>query len=150
MQFNIKKQLKNYIYLQLENENQIERLARMKSAEQLPPAVISDGSQRQCSSNQRMAKAIENRLVVEKEMQFIIENNTSQMKSIREKITQIEDPMQREVLRLRYLDARHSRNLKWTEIAELIYGSDDEKYLIAIQRIHKKALENLNICYEML
>ena len=54
----------------------------------------------------------------------------------------LSDPMEREVLRLRYLDGDGDsyRLMRWREVAIRIYGDDDAKDIISAQRLHDKAL----------
>ena len=47
------------------------------------------------------------------------------MEKIEEAISQIQDPMEREVLRLRYIDGDCWKPMPWGEVALRIYGDND-------------------------
>ena len=132
--------LENYIGLCRETERQIERLARMKSAEILPAQRESDGSQHAGSAGERMARAVEARLQYEAEAVPKIEANVRRIKMIRAAVDALLDPLEREVLRLRYLDGQYSRHTPWRQVSIQIYGDDDEKCLASTYRLHSRAL----------
>lgn len=135
-----KKQLMRYSRLKKENENRAETLARMKSAAQFAPSGEPDGSQHTSGDGQRMARAVENYLAYEEQMRPLMEKNRTEMLRIEQAVAQLPDPLEREVLRLRYLDGDAWRLPKWRDVAMKIYGSDERKYLDAVLKIHQTAL----------
>lgn len=135
-----KKQLMRYSRLKKENENRAETLARMKAAAEFSPTVEPDGSQHTSGDGQRMARAVENYLEYEEQMRPLMEKNRTEMLRIEQAVAQLPDPLEREVLRLRYLDGDAWRLPKWRDVAMKIYGSDERKYLDAVLKIHQTAL----------
>ena len=112
-----KKQLMRYSRLKKENENRAETLARMKAAAQFTPSVEPDGSQHTSGDGQRMARAVENYLEYEEQMRPLMEKNRAEMLRIEQAVDALPDPLEREVLRLRYLDGDAWRLPKWREVA---------------------------------
>lgn len=135
-----KKQLMRYSRLKKENENRAETLARMKAAAEFAPSGEPDGSQHTSGDGQRMARAVENYLEYEEQMRPLMEKNRTEMLRIEQAVAQLPDPLEREVLRLRYLDGDAWRLPKWRDVAMKIYGSDERKYLDAVLKIHQTAL----------
>ena len=139
-----KKRLQNYIYLRREIENQQERLARMKNEEKLPaPRMDCGGTQHTGSANDRMANAIVRRLEYESEIADSMEGIRVEMASIRGAIAKLQNPMEREVLRLRYCDGDYCRHMPWRDVALKIYGDDDEGQMQAVYRLHGRALQSI-------
>lgn len=145
---NIKDRLQNYIYLRMERDNRRERITRMKAEEQLPAMREPDGSQHTGGSGDRMAGAIIRRMEYEEKARPIIEANEREMAAIEEAINRIPNPMEREVLRLRYIDGEYCRHLTWDEIAMRIYGNDDESANKAAKRLHGGALNSLRKLFQ--
>ena len=114
-----KKQLMRYSRLKKENENRAETLARIR--------------------------AVENYLEYEEQMRPLMEKNRAEMLRIEQAVDALPDPLEREVLRLRYLDGDAWRLPKWRDVAMKIYGDDDAKDLVAVHRLHEQALSHL-IC----
>lgn len=140
-----KKRLARYVSLKKENENRKERLARMKSNAELPPMRGTDSSQHSGSSGDRMARAVEAYLEYQAQIEPLLAANQREMAVIEQSVAALADPLEREVLRLRYMDGEHCRLLSWREVALALYQDDDQKYIDAALRIHKRALESLKI-----
>ena len=138
-----KERLARYVSLRMETENQLERLARLRNDELLPAPKISDGSQRTGGASGRMANAVLKRMEFEERITPLIEANRQEMARIEAAIDRIADPMEREVLRLRYIDGSHWRHLPWGEVALRIDGDNDERCLLAAYRLHKRALNSI-------
>lgn len=139
-----KKRLQSYIGLRLENENINERIARMQSAAEMPPMSSGDGSQHTGSSGDRMARAVERLIEYKAQVAPTLESNRREMLEIEQAVNALPDPLEREVLRLRYMDSDNIRNIPWSHIALELYGDDDQKYLDAIFRLHKSALNHVS------
>lgn len=137
-----KERLMRYRSLRMENENQLERLARMKSGEQFPAMREGDGSQH-AGAGDRLTGAVLRRMEYEERIRPLIEANLQEMHEIEDAINQIGDPMEREVLRLRYIDGEYWRQLPWGEVALQIYGDNDERCLVATYRLHSRALNSI-------
>lgn len=140
----IKERLGRYLALQMENENQMDRLARIKNKTVLPAVRIGDGVHH-TSDGERMARSVENFLEKEKEIREQVAKNSREMSRIRAMIEDLPNPREREVLRLRYLDGDGDscRSICWQEIAFHLYGSCKKKDVDAAFRLHKKALESI-------
>ena len=140
----IKERLTNYIYLRRETENQKERLARMKNAAQLPASnTDTSGAQHSRTVNDRMAEATVRYMEYKNEVQPLIDANEAEMASIRAAVNALKNPLEREVLRLRYLDSEDCKHMGWRSIALKIYRNDDEKTMQTVFRLHGRALQNL-------
>lgn len=141
-----KERLANYIKLKAEVERYLERIAQMKSAEQFAPKGESDGSQHTPSASDRMANAILRRMNYQEKMAPLINKNLDEMEIIDAAINELDDPMERDVLRLRYTEHAEESPYKhpaWNVVAMQIYRGDEEKHLQAVYRLHGKALQNI-------
>lgn len=139
-----KERLARYISLRMENENRMERLARMRSNAELPVQRQPDGAKHTGTSGDRMARAVEACMEYEEQIRPLIEANRREMEIIEAAVAALPDPLEREVLRLRYMDGDGARLNQWRDIALVMYGDDDERSVHACFRIHGKALANLN------
>ena len=74
-----------------------------------------------------------------------INANKRKMDEIRQTIENLKDPLQRTVLRIRYIDCHNGRLTTWPQIATRIYGGNDEARMKATYRLHNKALEALAV-----
>ena len=144
-----KDRLVNYIKIKAEIEHYLERIARMKSEERFAPLRESDGSQHQAGASDRMANAVLRRMDYQEKMAPRINKNLDEMEAVERAIDALDDPMERDVLRLRYLEHDPEsiyRQPAWGDIALRIYRGNDEKHLKAVFRLHGRALES--ICKE--
>lgn len=141
----IKQRLSRYLALRAETENRLERLARLKNAAEIPAMRTGDGSQHTGSSGERMARAVEAYIEYEEQIRPQIEANQLEMAAIRAMVEALQDPMEREVLRLRYLDGENVQSLSWKEVAYKLLGNADEAAQKKARRIHAKAIESLSI-----
>lgn len=139
-----KERLQRYISIKKENENRLERLARMKSNAELPPIRESDGSQHSGSSGDRMAQAVEAYMEYQEQIKPLLEANQRELAAIEQSVAALADPLEREVLRLRYMDGEHCRMLSWREVALAVYEDDEKRFIDAAIRVHRSALESLN------
>ena len=138
-----KERLETYIPIRIETELQQERIVKMRSREQFPEQRLSDTSRHIGSAGDRMAKKIESRIDLEMEQARIIESNLKEMEEIRKAVSSLKNPMERVVIRLRYIDGTCNRMMPWGVVAMRIYGSDDERHLHAVYRLRDAALQNL-------
>ncbi|NLH01934.1 MAG: hypothetical protein GX488_08590 [Clostridiales bacterium] len=140
-----KERLMKYLFLRAENESRMEPLARLKNNAELPAAKEGDGSQHSGANKGKLENAVI-RYTDEKDASMpIIESNLAEMEIIRNAINALADPMEREVLRLRYIDGEGCRHTPWAEISMRLYGDDEESHLIATYRVHARALKNIEI-----
>ncbi len=139
-----KERLMKYLFLRMENESRLETLARLKLAAELPAAKEGDGSQHSGVNKGKLENAVI-RYADEKEASLpFIEANRAEMEQIRAAVNGLSDPMEREVLRLRYMDGESCKYMPWVDIAERLYGNNDESHVKATYRVHGRALQNLN------
>lgn len=138
-----KQRLSSYISLRMEVDNQLERLERLKSAEQFPSQQLGDESQHSGVSGDRLERAILKRMEFEKRAMPKIERNKKEMAQIEDAIDDMDDPLEREVLRLRYIDGECSRHMPWKDVAENLFGDNDDRHMLAVYRLHNKALSNI-------
>lgn len=138
-----KERLSRYISLKQENENRLERLARMKSAAEMPAQRDSDGAKHTGSSGERMARAIEAYLEYKEQIGPLVEANRREMAEIEAAVAALPDPLEREVLRLRYMDGEHCRMLSWREVAWKIYGESNDAAVSRLKRLHKAAVKEI-------
>ena len=138
-----KEQLQSYVGLRLEAENITERLARLRAEAQLPPMRNSDGSQHTPGAADRLARSVEALLEYEQRTAPRLARIRAQLAAIEAAVDALPDPLEREVLRLRYLDAEFCRLTRWGPIAVRMYGDDEEKHLKAVQRLHLSAIEHV-------
>lgn len=139
----MRERLKRYAALRMENENRLEQLARLRADAELPAQREADGSAHTGSSGDRMARAVERYMEYEDEVRPIIEANKREMDAVRAAVEALEDPMEREVLRLRYIDTNGFRLVRWRDISLILYGNDDEGFIRACMRLHKRAVDNI-------
>lgn len=138
-----KNRLKSYVYLKMEYQNQMERLIRLDNDTQLLAMVESDGSQRSLLKSSRMENAAIRKMSQEAKINSRMQEIVTEMTVIEDAIDALIDPLQSEVLRLRYIDCENCRHTKWNDVAIRIYGSDDDKFVMAVWRIHGHALQEL-------
>lgn len=138
-----KQRLESYIALKLEIDNQLERLARMRNDE-LIPAVKEGGEEKHTGgAGDRLERAILRRMEYEERILPQIEASQAEMEAIEDAIAAVRDPMEREVLRLRYTDGDYCRLMPWREVALRIFGDNDDCHLLATYRLHGKALKSI-------
>lgn len=143
-----KKRLQSYIGLRLENENINERIARMQSAAEMPPMSSGDGSQHTGSSGDRMARAVERLIEYKAQVAPTLESNRKEMLEIENAVNCLDDPIEREVMQMRYIDQWFDpetgfatcRWTPWSEIAHSIYGNGYERGVKAVLKVHRSAL----------
>ena len=135
--------LRNYIPLQLEVFDQLERIERMKSAEQIPPMKESTGAGYTPGAGDNLERAILNRLAYQDKITPVVNAHLDELESIRAAIDARPDPMDRLILRRRYIDMADCRQLSWKEISVRIYGDDEERHIRAAQRLHDKAVAEI-------
>lgn len=138
-----KEKLMKYVSLRMEIENHLERLARMKQNERFPAMKDPDGSKHTSFGSDRMANAVLKRLDYEERVAPRLEANMREMDEIEAAINKLENPMEREVLWLRYIDGDHCRLMPWTDVCDALYGASDKKYMLATYRLHGQALQNI-------
>lgn len=139
-----KQWLATYVSLRMENENRLERLARLKNETEIPAIRQGDGSQHSPCTGGRMERAIIRVMEYEEQIKPLIEENRRTMRAIEARIDALPDPMEREVLRLRYIDGDGGcRHMPWKDVALAVFGDNDDRHLLAIYRLHGRAIQNI-------
>ena len=138
-----KEQLRKYVGLKMEVAHQLERIARARSEERFPSMRENIGSQRPLGGSDRMGAAIIRRMDLEEKLTPIISAKLDEMERIERAINFLDDPMEREILRIRYIDGHSFHLTPWRDVALKVYGDDDESQLCAVHRLHGRALQHL-------
>lgn len=139
----IKEYLTQYAALKMEARKNWERIKIAENETEMPAMRQSDGSQRQPGRGDRFENASIRYMEVKAELQPKIDANKAEMLQIEQAINRLEDPLQREVLRQRYLDGDGWKPVPWREVAWRLYHDDDEKELQRVMRVHREAIDAL-------
>lgn len=136
--------LSAYVLLLSEVEHIAEQLSRLKIAETLPPQRLGDMTVKSSGGKDRLERAILRRIEYEERNMPRLQDAREKMQRIEDAVYALRDPLERTVLRLRYLDCNCSRLTRWHEVAAAIYGDNDEKDIRAVYRLHNRALDNID------
>lgn len=125
--------LKRYIPLRMELENEQERRKRMQSLETYHKA--------------QMSSLVNSRVDYEEKPPDWAVAIRNELSDIEQMISSLEDPLEREVLRMRYIegDPEKPRPMRWGDVAHKLYGC---KFICdgtrkSLQRTHNSAIENI-------
>lgn len=136
--------LEQYVFLKAELENQLERIARAKNDSEIHHTkLLGEILQHQMVTGDQLGTAVIRWLDLAERLRPSIEANITQMKEIEDSIDNLSDPLEREILRMRYLEGEYRRLTPWKIIAIKIYGGDEEKHMRSVQRLHKRAIEHI-------
>ena len=141
----IKKRLSNYSAIRVELDNLEERLERLKSEETLPPMRPGNGSKPTGGTGDRQERAVIRRMEYEERHGAEIDAKRTELRDIENLINAVPDPMERMVLRIRYTDSETAKPMPWREVAQAIYKDDSDAKMLAIYRLHGRALKSLQI-----
>ena len=139
-----KQRLSSYVSLRTENDNRLERLIRLKNEAEIPAIRQGDESKRGPGGSGRMERAIIRAMEYEEKIQPLIEANRSEMAAIESAVDALDDPMEREILRLRYIDGDGYKPMPWKDVALHLFGDNDERHLLAAYRLHGRALVSIS------
>ena len=138
--------LKRYLNLQRQVDNREETLSRYENAQYLPAMPESDGSKHTPGRSDRVANATVRYMEQKKKLMPIIAAHKAKMKAIEDAVYAIEDPLEQEVLILRYLEGEDGYKLmRWKIVAMAMYHSDDDADLTRVHRLHGAALLSLQM-----
>ena len=70
------------------------------------------------------------------------------LEQVQAAIAALPDPMERLVLRKRYTGGEYAKLKPWKEIAQELRGRQDETGLKAVQRLHNKGVNNIQLPVE--
>ena len=139
----IKERLKRYPGLRMETDNLLARLEVLKSEETIPPLRAGDGSKRTAGTGDRQERAILRRMEYEERYAPTIAANRQEIKAIDEAVAALSDPLERDVIKIHYIEVDGYKPLPWRDVAFAMYGDDTEAKLLAVHRLHSKALQSL-------
>lgn len=138
--------LKRYLNLQRQVDNREETLARYENAQYLPAMPDSDGSKHTPGKSDRMANATVRYMEQKAKLLPIISACKAKMQAIEDAIYAIDDPLEQEVLILRYLEGEDGyKHMRWKRVALAMYNSDDDADELRVQRLHGAALLSLQM-----
>lgn len=132
--------LKNYERYWRANQSIEQRIMAMKSAETSITPQAGDGSQH-IGAHDPM-KAVDMRVDWCSSHSEEYAKNLAAMREVDKAINSLQDPLEREVLRLRYTDFRYGTKMTWTQVKKALYGiiSVGER---TIYRLHDDAIYHL-------
>ena len=139
----IKERLKRYPALRMETDNLLARLEVLRSEETLPPMRQGDGSKRTAGTGDRQERAILRRMEYEERNAPTIAANKQEIKAIDRAVAALSDPLERDVIKIHYIEVDSYKPLPWREVAIAMYGEDTEADLLRVHRLHSKALQSL-------
>lgn len=138
--------LKRYLSLQRQIDNREDRLTELANAACLPAMPESDGSKRTPGRSDRMANATVRYMEYKEKVTPKIIAYKAAMQTIEDAVYAIDDPLEQEVLILRYLEGSEGyRLMKWRDVALAMYHSDDEADEQRVKRLHGVALLHLKM-----
>ena len=138
--------LQRYLKLQCQIDGRQDMLARLENAQYLPAMPQSDGSKHTPGRSDRMANATVRYMEQKKKLAPKISAAKAVMQAIEDAVYAIDDPLEQEVLTLRYLEgAEGYRLMKWRDVALALYHSDDEADITRVHRLHGAALLSLQM-----
>ena len=91
-----------------------------------------------------MERAILQYMEYEERIMPQIEVIQTEMEEIEAAIDSVPDPLEREILRLRYIDGEHCRMMPWKDVALRMFGDNDERHILAAYRLHGRALVSIS------
>jgi hypothetical protein len=127
----------------MENDNMLARLAILKSEETLPPMRQGDGSKRTAGTGDRNERAIIRRMEYEERIAPTIAANRQELAVIDAAVAAMADPLERSVVTIHYIEVDGYKPLPWRDVAIEMYGDDSDAKLLAVHRLHSKALSSL-------
>lgn len=139
----IKERLKRYPGLRMETDNLLARLEVLKSEETLPPMRQGNGSKRTAGTGDRQERAILRRMEFEERNGPTIAANKQEIKAIDRAVAALSDPLERDVIKIHYIEVDTYKPLPWREVAVAMYGDDADAKLLAVHRLHRSALQSL-------
>ena len=143
----MKLRLLNYIDLNREIDNQIERLERMHDRAQSPSGPNLSGMPKSSNAvSDRMADAVTKMLTLEEEIGDLIEKRDNEQKGIEALVKKLKKADEKAVIRMRYLDIED-----WDDVQFMLFGSREdynekyENYKQRMFRLHSSAITHLSI-----
>lgn len=139
-----KEYLESYAALKMEVRMHEDRIFDVFNDALIPAMSQGDGSQRTPGRGDRQEKANIRYIETKDRLQPIIDANRAKMRRIDAIIDSMSNPMDREVLRIRYTDTTGWKPVKWREVAMRMYGDDDDNAIRNLIRYHREALRTFS------
>lgn len=142
-----KARLLKYIKYRGAIEKLQEELARRKNRQYIPAMPESDGSKRSPGASDRMANAVIGRISFEEKAKAKLLKYDEEMSLIEDAVLKLEDGLEQQVILLRYITGINdgTKPMPWRDIAVEIYGNDDDAQMLAVFRIHGRALQHIDL-----
>ena len=141
----VKNWLREYREIELDIENQIERLERLEAKIYgVGSSQLSDMPKARNPVGDRLAILLSQRDELEEDIRAMMASRDEQKAKIESLCKKLRRSDQKAVIRMRYLDGE-----KWTDITKMLFGKreDFEKredsYLRTVGNIHGRALKNI-------
>ena len=110
----------------------------------MPAGKVSDGSKHIVTGYDRMGNAVIKLMEYENKIRESMTADKAELAAIESAIDSIRDPIEQEVLRLRYTETtENNRRLRWRDVALRMYHDDSEADVLRVQRLHQKAMEHI-------
>ena len=139
----IKKRLSQYSAIRVELDILVDRLEHLKSEETMPGMRPSSGSKPTGGTGDRQERSIIRRMEYEERHGAEIAAKQAELRYIEDAIKAVEDPMERMVLRIRYTESENAKPMPWRDVAIAIYKDGSDSKMLAIYRLHGRALNSL-------
>lgn len=143
-----KARLKQYIYIKGEYDDYVEELTVLENNAIIPAMRESDGSKKGPSASDRMGNATIRYMEYKDKVKPALDRLKAEMDFIENAISEMENSLERQVLRLRYIrgdDGGVRDWMPWRKVALRIYKSDDDAKVQLVQRIHGRALQHIRL-----
>ena len=119
----VKELLIQYAGRKMETHNRLERLVALRQADERKGTSFAVDYTQQITPR--------------------IQENKRFLDGIEKAVQKIADPLEREVLQMRYMDGNACRLTGWKEVAFQLYQDDSAANVTAAHRLHRKALHTL-------
>ena len=121
-----KTRLERYTGLRLEVRIRLERLATLQQMDRERPSLCGSRSEEYA-----------------REIAPIVQANRREMAEIEAAVAALPDPLERAVLRLRYMETRMACLMPWKEASERLYHENGKTTVQRATRLHAQALSHL-------
>jgi len=121
-----KARLEQYAGLRLELHNRLQQLARLQQADRDRPLLTG-------SRAEEYARRIAG----------TVQRNRRELAEVEAAVTALTDPIEREVLRLRYIASETCRPMPWAQVAGIIIHRDNKAAICCVLRTQDRALQHL-------
>lgn len=141
----VKKRLSAYRNIEREIDNQIERIENLESKMYTPSSPSLSGMPKSPSpSGDKIASQVAQKSELEEKVRSLIDYQTSERTWIEGILEHLDNPDQRAVIRMRYIDIE-----SWHNVSRMLFGTKDDfydksdSYLRRTTKLHGNALVNM-------